>query len=82
MDIRASEWAVVVGRPSFCIERFADPQIERQLRNNLPSEAYVRPASHTIDRRRGIGIKHVVFVAIDAVGPFARIEPLEPETER
>ena len=74
-------FGVFAGIPRLGIDGFADAQVERHLRNNLPSETEVRSTAQTIGRRDGEGIEHVVLIGIDAVVPFAAVKPLEPEPQ-
>ena len=77
MKICTSLWAVVIGCPFSCVNGFGSTEIERQLRNDLPTEAEVETPSQTIRGRDRIGVEHIVLVEVDAVGPFAGIEGLK-----
>ena len=79
MEICASLWAVMCGRPLLCVDGFGGTEIEGELRNDLPTEAGVETATKTIDGGDGVGVENIVLVAIDAVGPIAGIEELGPE---
>ena len=77
------DWRVGVfgGIPVAGIDRFADAQIEGNRPDNLPSQAEVRASAKAVSGRDGEGIEHVVLVGINAVVPFAAVEPLEPEPQ-
>lgn len=79
MHVRSSGWAMMLGSPLGTINRFANPQIECQLIDDLPFETQVRPTAQTIGRRNGERVEHIVLVQIDAIGPFPGIEPLKSE---
>ena len=80
MQIRASDWAVMRGRPLLCIDGFGGSEIERELRDDLPSKTEVGTSAETIDSRDGEGIEHVVLIAVDTVSPFAGIKSLKTKS--
>lgn len=79
MQIRAGLWAVVRGRPLLCIDGLGGAEVKCQLRNNLPTKTEESAASKTVNRRNGVGIEDIVFVAIDTVVPVLGVKELEPE---
>ena len=79
MDVRAGYGAVMLCRPFAGIDGFRETEIERELRNDLPSEADICSAAQAIDGRDGEGVEHIVFVEINAVRPLAGIEALQAE---
>ena len=79
MKICASLWAVVSGCPLLCIDGFGGTEIERQLRDDLPTETEVETTTETVGGRDRIGVEHIVLVEVDTVGPFAGIEELSSE---
>ena len=79
MDVRAGLRAIVRRGPRLGINRFAEAEIECELRDDLPAETDISASAKTVHRRDGESVKDVVFVTIDAVVPFASIEALESE---
>lgn len=79
MHVRSSGCAMMLGSPFGTINRFANPQIECQLIDDLPFETQVRPTTQTIGRRNGERVEHIVLVEVDTVCPFPGIEPLKSE---
>ena len=63
--------------PITSIDSLGGAEIERQLRDNLPTQAKECPAAQTIDRRNRVGIEHIVLITINTVVPLPGIEPLE-----
>ena len=80
MQIRASDWAAVRCRPTFCIDSFGGSEIERELRDDLPAEAEIGTSAEAINSRNGERIEHVVLIAVDAVGPLAGIKSLKTKS--
>ena len=81
MQICASEWAAVFSCPLLCIDGFGGTEIKGQLRDDLPTKAEVRAATETIDGRDGVGVKDIVLVEVDAVGPVLSIKELKPQSD-
>lgn len=82
MDVRAGKGAAVRGCPFLLIDGLGGFEIEREGRDNLPSEAEVRTSAKTIRGGDGEGVQDVVLVEIDAVVPLARVKALQPQTKR
>lgn len=49
--------------------------------NGLPAKDEVRTSTETVSSRDGEGIKDVVLVEVNAVGPFAGVEGLNSESQ-
>ena len=79
MYVCAGHGAVMLCRPLLGIDGFRDAEVERELRNDLPSETDICSAAQAIDGRDGEGVEYIVFVEINAVRPFAGIEALQAE---
>ena len=77
MNICASEWAIVCGRPLLCINGFGKAEIECNLRDDLPPEVEIAPCAQPIDGRDRVRIEDIVLVEVDAVGPVLSVEQLE-----
>ena len=78
MDVRAGLGAVVLRRPRFGVDGFAEAEVECELRDDLPAQANVRTAAKTVHRRNRKGIEHVVLVGVNTVRPRASVEALNP----
>lgn len=81
MHVRSSGCAMMLGSPFGTINRFANPQIECQLVDNLPFETQVPPTAQTVGRRNRKRVEYVVLVQIDPVLPFLRVKTLQPKPQ-
>ena len=79
MDVGARLGAVVSGCPFLCIEGFGEAEIEGQAGDGLPAKDEVRATTETVGSRDGEGIKDVVLVEVNAVGPILSIKELKSQ---
>ena len=82
MQVGASRGTIVSRSPSGLVDCFRSPEIDPELRDDLPAEAKVRTSAETIDSRHRESVEDVLLVHIDTVRPFARVEELQAAFER
>ena len=63
------------------IEGFRGTEIERKLGDDLPAEAEIGASAKAIGGGDRVGVKDIVLVGVDAVGPVASIECLKTKLQ-